>query len=280
MSGGSGITRREFLRKAGWGAAGVVVAGGGLQAAYEKRWFEVTRPPIAIPDLPAAFEGLTIGHIADVHHGPFTPIERVSRMMDLAARQQPDVWVLSGDMVHRERKYIAPVWEQFARLTAPLGVWCVMGNHDHWESIEQSRAGARAARITEICNRVTALERGGEKLWLVGVGDKWSGEQLLDEAVAGLPRDAVALMLVHNPEAASEMTDPRVKFMMAGHSHGGQVALPLLGPLSVPCDRAYTAGLVHTPVSQIYISRGLGVVTVPFRLNCRPEIPVYTLTRA
>ena len=155
-----------------------------------------------------------------------------------------------------------------------------MGNHDHWEGIEQSRAGAKAARILELHNRATVLERGGERLWLVGAGDKWSGEQLLDEAVAGLPRDAVALMLVHNPEAASDMRDPRVKLMMAGHSHGGQVVLPLLGPISVPCDRRYTAGLVKTPVSQVYISRGLGLVTVPFRLNCRPEIPVYTLTRA
>jgi predicted MPP superfamily phosphohydrolase len=280
VSSDSAITRREFLRKAGWGAAGLVVAGGGAQAAYEKRWFEVTRPQIAIPDLPEAFEGLTIGHIADVHHGPFTPIERVSRMMDLATGLQPDLWALTGDMVHREAKYIGPVWEQLARLSAPLGVWCVMGNHDHWEGIEQSRAGAKAARITELHNRATVLERGGERLWLVGAGDKWSGEQLLDEAVAGLPSDAVALMLVHNPEAASDMRDARVKLMMAGHSHGGQVVLPLLGPISVPCDRRYTVGLVKTPVSQVYISRGLGLVTVPFRLNCRPEIPVYTLTRA
>ena len=78
MSSDGRVSRREFLRKAGWSAAGIVVAGGGAQAAYEKRWFEVTRPRISVPGLPAAFEGLTIGHIADVHHGPFTPIERAA----------------------------------------------------------------------------------------------------------------------------------------------------------------------------------------------------------
>ncbi len=273
------MNRRTFLRRLGWGVGGVLVGGVGIQGAYEKRWFEVTRHQIAIDGLPNAFEGMTISHIADVHHGPYTPIERVSAMVDLAQSTKPDMFVITGDMVHRESKYIGPVWKQMARLSAPLGVWCVMGNHDHWEGIEPSRAAAKMSGISELRNEATALIRGGERLWLAGVGDKWSKDDDVEAAVSDLPENAPAIMIVHNPETSDRVTDPRVKFMMAGHSHGGQVVLPILGAVSVPCDRRFTAGLVKTAAAHVYVSRGLGVVTVPFRLNCRPEIPVYTLTR-
>jgi len=270
-------SRRRFLKRLGWAAAGLVVADTALQLAYEERWVQVTRPRLSIRDLPPAFEGMTIGHITDVHHGPYLGIERVREIARLAQTLKPDLWVITGDMVHREPKYIEPVWQAFASLEAPLGVWCVMGNHDYWEGIERSRAAAAHVGIPELDNTARPLRRSGQHLWLAGVGDKWCDDQLLSRALEALPERAVALLLAHNPEVASDMQDPRVKLMLAGHSHGGQVVLPLYGPISVPNDRRYTKGLVRTEVSQVYISRGLGMATLPFRLNCRPELPVYEL---
>ena len=274
------MSRRRFLERFAQVGAGAVVGVTAAQIAFEERWVQVTRPRIIIPDLPSAFEGLTIGHITDVHHGPYLSIERVQDIVELASGLTPDMWVITGDMVHRSPEYIEPVWQAFGRLQAPLGVWCVMGNHDHWEGIEASRAASRAAGIECLDNTHTVLRRRGERLWLAGVGDRWCDDQFLSRALEGMPREAVALLLAHNPEVAGEMTDPRVKLMLAGHSHGGQVVLPLYGAVSVPCDRRYTKGLVRTDVSQIYISRGLGLAVVPFRLNCRPELAVHTLTRA
>lgn len=274
------MSRRRFLKRLAQVGGCAVVGVTAAQVLFEERWVQVTRPRISIPDLPAAFEGLTIGHITDVHHGPYLSIERVQEIVELAAGLTPDLWAITGDMVHRSPEYIEPVWQAFGRLEAPLGVWCVMGNHDHWEGIEASRAAVQAAGIECLDNTHTVLRRRGERLWLAGVGDRWCDDQLLSQALEGLPREAVALMLAHNPEVAEEMEDPRVKLMMAGHTHGGQVALPLYGPLVVPAKRRYAAGLVGTDVSQVYISRGLGMATVPFRLNCRPELPVHELTRA
>ena len=275
-----GESRRRFLKRLGWVAVGLVGADVAAQLAWEERWVQLSRPRLTIPGLPSAFESMTIGHITDVHHGPYLGIERVRQIVHLARSLKPDLWVITGDMVHREPKFIEPVWEAFSALQAPLGVWCVMGNHDHWEGIERSRAAAAQAHIPELDNTATPLRRDDQTLWLVGVGDKWCDDQLLSRALGALPEGAVAVMIAHNPEVASDMHDPRVKLMLAGHSHGGQVVLPLFGPLAVPNDRRYTKGLVRTEVSQVYISRGLGMATLPFRLNCRPELPVYELRGA
>jgi len=273
-------SRRSFLKKLGWAAAGAVVGGTALDVAYEKSWVDVSTPRIAVPGLPAEFEGLRLCQITDVHHGPYLSLDRVHELMRLALRQGPDAYVLTGDMSHRSEKYVPPVWEALGQLEALMGVWCVMGNHDHWDGIEASRRGARDADIVELRNRAVPLVRGGARIWLAGVGDLWEDQPDVQAALRGIPADEVAILLTHNPDYADEVHDPRVKLMLAGHSHGGQVSLPLLGPIAVPCKRKYTRGLVPTDTSQVYICRGLGMATVPFRMGSRPELAVIELTRA
>lgn len=273
-------SRRSFLKKLGWAAVGVLAGGTGLDVAYEKTWVEVSHPRIAVPGLPPEFEGFRLCQITDVHHGPYLSLERVHALVRLALSQSPDAYVITGDMCHRAEKYVPPVWAALARLKAPMGVWCVMGNHDHWDGIEASRRGARDAGILELRNLGVPLQGGGARIWLAGVGDLWEDVQDLPAALRDVPADEVAILLTHNPDYADEMHDPRVKLMLAGHSHGGQVSLPLLGPIAVPCKRKYTRGLVQTEVSQIYVCRGLGMATVPFRMGSRPELAVIELTRA
>jgi len=273
-------SRRSFLKKLGWAAAGVVVGGTGLDVAYEKTWVEVSAPRIAIRGLPPQFEGFRLCQITDVHHGPYLSLDRVYELMRLALRQAPDVFVITGDMSHRAPKYVPPVWEALGQLAAPMGVWCVMGNHDHWHGIEASRRGAERSGIVELRNRAAPLVRGDARIWLAGVGDLWEDEPDAQAALRGIPADEPVVLLTHNPDYADEVHDPRVKLMLAGHSHGGQVSLPLLGPIAVPCKRKYTRGLVPTDVSQVYICRGLGMATVPFRMGSRPELAVIELTRA
>ncbi len=270
--------RRQFLKRLAWAGAGLLAGGLGLDAAYERRWLQVTRPRIAIPGLPAGLDGLIICHVTDIHHGPYLDLERVKGVVDLVLSLGADLIVLTGDMVHRSPDYIDPVWAELARLSAPLGVFCVMGNHDHWEGIEHSRAAARAARIPELNNRAIPISRQGARLWLAGVGDVYEDEQLLDQALADVPADEPAILLSHNPDYADEVHDPRVKLILAGHTHGGQVVIPLLGPPVLPAKPKYAMGLVRTDTSQVYISRGIGMATIPIRINCRPELPVITLT--
>ena len=275
-------SRRLFLKRLAWAGAGVFAGGLALDGAYERRWLQITRPRIVIPGLPAALDGLTVCHVTDVHHGPYLDLDldRVKAVIDLVLRLAADLIVITGDMVHRSPKYIDPVWEELSRLRAPLGVFCVMGNHDHWEGIEHSRWAAQQAGIPELNNRGLSISRRGARLWLAGVGDLYEDEQLLDQALADIGQNEPAILLSHNPDFADEVTDPRVKLILAGHSHGGQIVLPLIGPPVVPCKHKYAMGLVRTEVSQVYISRGVGMAIIPVRINCRPELPLITLTRA
>ncbi|MEA3399876.1 MAG: metallophosphoesterase [Armatimonadota bacterium] len=273
-------SRRTFLKRLGWGAAGLVAGGTALDIAYERHWIEVTRPRIGIPALPRAFEGFRICHLTDIHHGPYLSLESVEEMVRIASGLGPDAYVITGDLPHRHERYVAPAWHALAPLQALMGVWCVMGNHHWWQGIEAGRRAAREAGITVLDNRAVPLQRGGERLWLAGVGDLWEDEQHLGPALRSVPKSEPVILLTHNPDYADEMDDPRVKLMLAGHSHGGQVSPPLIGAIAVPCKRKYTRGLVKTEVSQIYISRGLGMSTVPFRIGSRPEIALIELTRA
>ena len=273
-------SRRAFLKKLGLAAAGIALGGTAVSLAVERHLVQVTRPRIRVPGLPPAFEGLRICQITDVHHGPFLDLDQVHRVVTLALEQSPDLFVLTGDLSHKEEWSVPPVWDAMASLQAPLGVWGVMGNHDWWHGIGASREGATRAKIGMLDNRAVLIEREGERIWLAGVGDLWADEPDLRAALANVPADEPAILLTHNPDFADEMSDPRVKLMLAGHSHGGQINLPLFGPPALPCRRKYTSGLVRTGVSQVYVSRGIGMAAVPVRFNCRPELPVFELVSA
>ncbi len=270
------VSRRKFLKYLAWGAGALLVT----DVAFERRWIQVTRPEIIIPGLPLTLDGLTMCQITDIHHGPFVSIEYVRRIVDLANSLKPDIIVLTGDHVYRSSEYTGPVWAELARLQAPLGVYSALGNHDHWEGITRSRAAQAQAGVPELLNTNAPVELAWPcraRLWLAGVGDLWEDEQKLDQALAGVPPDEPAILLSHNPDYADDLNDPRVKLILAGHSHGGQVVIPWLGPVTTPCRRKYAMGLVKTDASQVYISRGLGVIAPPVRINCRPELPLITL---
>ncbi len=218
---------------------------------WEKGWIQSTRTEIAIAGLSPALAGLTICQITDIHHGPFIAIEYVKRIVELANDLKPDLIVLTGDHIYRSSEYIGPVWAELARLRAPFGVYSVLGNHDHWEGINASRAAQAQAGIPELLNSnapLTLTWPRGARLWLAGVGDLWEDEQNLDDALAGVPTDGTAILLSHNPDYADQVNDPRVKLILAGHSHGGQVVIPGLGPVITPCRRKYAADLsIQTP---------------------------------
>jgi len=273
-------SRRKFLKRLGWAAGGILVGGCAVDAVFERRWVQVTRLEIPISGLLPALDGLTICQVTDIHHGPFVSIEYVKRIVDLTNRLNPDIIVLTGDHVYHGPEYIEPVWAELARLQAPLGVYSALGNHDHWEGAELSRAAQAQADIPELLNSSVPIELTwpyGTRLWLAGVGDLWEDEQELGQALAGVPANEPVVLLSHNPDYADDMNDPRVRLILAGHSHGGQIVLPCLGPVITPCRRKYAMGLVKTDVSQIYTSRGLGVIAPAVRINCRPELPLITL---
>ncbi len=277
---GSRITRKEFLKLAG--AAGI----GALAASYpfliERYWIQTNLYRIRLPNLPRAFHGLRIVHLSDLHFGPLVPRLVMEYVVWQTNRLRRDLVVLTGDYVHTRNttREIDGVWPMLSRLQAPLGVYAVLGNHDHWADLDRSlywleRSGQG------LRHRAVALERQGQRLWLGGAGDLWEDDLGIDQAFSVAPDQECKILLSHNPDSADEPYQARVDLILSGHTHGGQVKLPFLGALKLPVsNRGYVDGLLQARRSQLFISRGIGWAIVPVRFNCPPEIAVLELYAA
>lgn len=276
------ITRRRFLKAAGiLGAA--AAAGCGLEAALiEPEWIEVTRTAVALLDLPDRWDSATIAHLSDLHFGPLVGMDYLLKAVNLVNDAEPDIIVITGDFISGRGAANGALSEMLSQLRAPEGVMAVPGNHDRWSGFAAVRSAAALAGVEVLTNSHRILARGGQKLCIAGVDDLMTGRPDLAQALGGVPDTAPRVLLAHNPDYAEQMpASPRVDLMLCGHTHGGQIRLPLLGALALPIrHRQYAAGLVHGPQCNVYISRGIGMVGIPIRFNCRPELALITLHRA
>ena len=273
--------RRSFLRNAlGLGAAAVAVPTVAVSYGFaEATRLHIDRQTLAVPRLPAAFRGKTVAFVTDIHHGPFVSEADVASVVRTTMALAPDVIVLGGDYSHRDGKFIAPCFELLAALTAPLGVYGVLGNHDYAHGLAETRAGMRQAGVTELTNRGVPLEVGGERLHLAGVDDLWHGRPDAEAALRGVAASDACVLVSHNPDFAETLRDSRVGLMLSGHTHGGQVVVPGYGAPLVPSryGRKYAHGLVEAPATKVYVSAGTGLSVLPVRVGCRPEITRITL---
>jgi predicted MPP superfamily phosphohydrolase len=264
-------------RRLGVGLLWLLVAVVLAQPFWEARRLHITRPVIHVVGLPREFAGLRIAFLADIHRGPFMSERRVARLVHLTNTERPDLIVLGGDYVHRNRKYIPSVWRELAGLHAPLGVYAVLGNHDHWEGADLSHKAIAHAHITDLTNRHVRLERGGQSLIIAGVDDPWAGQPDLPAALGGVGPHEVAIVVCHNPDYTRQAHDARAKLWLAGHTHGGQVCLPGGRPLVSISRYGYASGLSEHQGVQLYTTRGVGTVTPPVRVNCPAELPIIEL---
>jgi hypothetical protein len=238
-----------------------------------------------VPDLSPALAGLRIAHLSDLHWGPYTGQQEIGAAVERANALSPDLIVLTGDYVLWSADYAAACARELAALQAPLGVFAVPGNHDYWTDIDVVTARLRAAGATVLRNSAHWLGASGVPLWLVGIDDVSEQHHDLDAALAQVPPGEPTLLMVHEPDLADEVArlPHRILLQLSGHSHGGQVNLPLFGPLVLPwLGRKYPAGLQAVPGSalRVYTNRGVGLIPPPVRFNCRPEIALLTLSRA
>lgn len=245
------------------------------------RRFFVRRESLAIRRLEAPFDGLRLVHITDLHCGPYTNAESMRLLMDAVWAEQPDLIVLTGDTVDREPGGAA----HFAaaadgRPAPPLGAYAILGNHDHYD--EDARGVARIlehAGFQVLINGNARLQRQGAELWLAGVDDPTNGALDFAQAVHGIPPKAPKILLCHHPDLIAQARDYGFDLTLAGHTHGGQVRLPILGPVANASrnGRLFTGGTVRVGPALLHVSRGVGVATYPIRLFCPPEFSVLTL---
>lgn len=233
-------------------------------------------------DLAATLRGLEaplrVAWLCDLHHGPWINAATVAAWIDAAHLAEPDLILLGGDLVdHRSgREWIENLVAELGRLRAPLGVYAVWGNHDHarFGSVERFELELRTVGIRVMENRGYQVRHD---LWLMGVDDVSMGSPDLCAALHGRPADAACLLASHNPDLLPQVP-VSVGLTLCGHTHGGQVVLPWVGPLftSSRYGRRFLAGWVHGP-ARGYVSRGLGVGYLPLRWNCPAELTILHL---
>jgi predicted MPP superfamily phosphohydrolase len=266
------VTRRSLLKGlagAGVGAATGAAAHGFL---YERHHLELTRASFPIAGLPEALRGLRVGFLTDIHRSQTVSHETVVAAVQMLMAERPDLIVLGGDYVTwKDRDYIEPAAEALAPLTAPLGVIAVLGNHDD----DRDMPAALAAKgFTVLRDARTRVSVRGEALDFVGI--RYWTYRLPD--IARLMRGSVphAILLAHTPKRLFEAQQLAVSAVLSGHTHGGQIVLPAIGAVAAR-EFPVIAGFARREGTSIFVSRGVGTVYVPVRINCPPEVAVLTL---
>jgi predicted MPP superfamily phosphohydrolase len=235
--------------------------------------FAVTDERIWLDALPDAFSGLRVAQISDIHHGLFLPQEWLAQAVRQVNRLNPDIVALTGDFVTYSRSNIEPAAEILSRLRARYGVFAVLGNHDYRVDATAITLALRRQHIEVLRNQHVALGFGGASLYLAGVDDYGYGADLR-QTMRGIPRDAATVLLAHNPRIISLAARHGVSLVLSGHTHGGQVNVPLLGTVygRSPEQMRYKVGWDRLGTTQIYVSRGIGTIVLPWRLRCPAEI--------
>ena len=272
-------TRRDFLKGVITAPLVAVSAGAAYSRLIEPYNYWISENDIFIRDLAPAFDGFRITQLTDVHHSRILGIEEVRRVVSLAQQTKPDMFVLTGDYSTSYRRYIEPCAEALSGLSAPEGVWAVLGNHDHYTDPELTTRALERKRITVLNNAHTTLRRGSESLQLSGIDDwTWNATDW-SRAFSGLDAKTPTVLLSHQPSVLDFAQTSNVSLIISGHTHGGQLNFPLLGmPASrFTNDLKYARGLFRRGETQLYVSSGTGVIGLPLRFGVRPEIAVLRL---
>lgn len=296
---GEGISRSTFLSWLGLAAGGTLF--GTLVYGFSNKYnYEVRRLKLAYQNLPAAFKGLKIVQISDVHSGSFNNKEAVKKGIKKILGEKPDLILFTGDLVNDRASEMREYMEVFNQLKAPMGVFSTLGNHDYgdyvrWESAEEKSANLDRLKQVHselgwrlLMNEHVALERNGEQIALLGI-ENWSAKGRfpkygkMDQAYNGAEKFPFKILLSHDPshwEAEVRTKYPDVDLMLSGHTHGMQFGVEIPHFKWSPVQYMYKqwAGLYEEGNQRLYVNRGFGFIGYPGRVGILPEITVIELT--
>jgi len=269
------VTRRTVLKALLASGVGTVSGVGAYGFLYGRHELEVTHTTVPVTGLPPALSGLRIGLMTDIHRSALVPRSDVTRAVDAMTAERPDLIVLGGDYVTwGDRRFVGPAAEALASLSAPQGVFGILGNHDDDRDMPNALARAGVHMLKDARTRITIRN---ESVDLVGIR-YWTRRQ---SDIAALVRGAApaTILLAHDPRRLSEAAALDVPLVLAGHTHGGQVVLPIVGAVAAQ-KFPVVAGLARRGRTTMFVSRGIGTIYVPVRINCPPEVAILTLQPA
>lgn len=277
------MSRRSLLQG---GIAGVLAAGG-LTAfeIYQARYVNPYSPVLEQIDLAVPFgaeqlAGMKIGFITDTHVGPFVEITDLKRSLDLVRAEAPDLILLGGDYISESPRYAPETASVIAELLseAPLGGYGVIGNHDLSVSRTRVQEALATVGIPVLRNQTTVVQHRGGSLAIAGIDETLLGDPQPRETIAQAPTGMPVLALWHEPQFAEQAAAFGAFAQLSGHTHGGQIRLPGIGPVGLPIHgKRHVIGMGHADGMPIYTSRGVGVYRPPARFNCPPEVTLITL---
>ncbi len=253
----------------------------GYGRRVERHHLEVVRQKVHLPRLPGCFHGTKVAQISDLHCGPFVQPRDVRVAVDTVMELQPHIVALTGDFVsrltHGEAESLV---QELSRLEAPRGVYAVLGNHDHWNDANAVASALQRAGVSLLRNSSARIGEGEDSLHIAGIDDFWEEQDDLYRALEQVPEGGCVILLAHEPQFAREAAeDGRVMLQLSGHSHGGQIRFTTR-PMPFPTlAHQYPGGLTKVGDLQLYTNRGIGVVHVPLRINCPPEVTLLELVR-
>jgi predicted MPP superfamily phosphohydrolase len=269
------VSRRTVLKSLFAGGIGTVAGTGAYGYGYGRHQLEVTRMAIPVIGLPPALAGLRIGLLTDIHRSLWVSHEDVAQAVSVAMSEQPDLIVLGGDYVtYGDRHYVGPAAEALAPLSAPHGVFGILGNHDDDRDMPAALAKNGVVMLKDARTR---LSINHEQVDVIGI--RFWTKRASDIAAVTRGATATTMLLAHDPRRLTEAAGFGIPLVLSGHTHGGQVVLPLVGAIAAQ-KFPIVAGMGRRDRTTMFVSRGIGTIYVPVRVNCPPEVAILTLQAA
>jgi hypothetical protein len=267
------MNRRAFIRGAVTSTIGATAGAYLFAYSHDTHDIEITtvQPKIGLN------RPLRMVALGDIHFDPLFEETYIARVCRLVTDLRPDIILYTGDFITAHANRIDDLSDLLSQSVSRLGSFAVPGNHEHWTGLPFITRSLESRGIRVLRNDLVALP-GEEAVYLTGLDSFWSGQPDLT-IFSRTPDDSRHILLVHEPDSFNVLDDPRIKLQISGHTHGGQVRLPLYGAVVLPkLGKNFETGSYRRDNRHLYVNRGIGTLTPHVRLNCRPEITVFDLT--
>ncbi len=266
------ISRRKWLTRLG--VYGSPVAAFGYGSLVEKQWIDINHVTIPLPEAHTNLDGLTVAVMGDFHHDDFGDDRLIGRAVKAINDEHVDLVMLVGDYISTDCSAAESLCEELRHLRPRYGVFGVLGNHDCWSLKPSLLHSLEQAGVRLLINESTEFD----DFVVTGLDSHWGGRPSLDRAVKGVTPEKPILMGWHEPDTFDSYHNPNIVLQLSGHTHGGQICAPVIGPILLPqYGKNYPFGYYQKDGRALYVTRGIGTLNIPARFMCQPEVAILTL---